>query len=50
MKLHTTQNDSSLADPAVKVSEAVCIIIGADVFGALMENQRREISPGLFLR
>ena len=39
-----------LADPDFHLAESVDMILGADVFEKLIENQREEISPGLFLR
>ena len=50
LNVPTTPTNISLADPNFNVSKPVDMILGADVFEELMENQRREISPGLFLR
>ena len=50
LNVPTTPTNISLTDPNFNVSKPVDMILGADVFEELMENQRREISPGLFLR
>ena len=39
-----------LADPDFRHSQPVDMILGADVFEEIIENERKEISPGLFLR
>ena len=38
-----------LADPDFHLAKSIDIILGADVFKELIENQREELSPGLFL-
>ena len=37
-----------LADPDFRHSQPVDMILGADVFEEIIENERKEISPGLF--
>ena len=39
-----------MADPHYHVSKPVNMIPGVDVFEELIESQREEVSPGLFLR
>ena len=38
-----------MVGPYFNVSKPVDMILGADMFEKLMENQRRQLSPGLFL-
>ena len=39
-----------LADPDYQYSQPVDMIIGVDVFEEIIENEREEVSPGIFLR
>ena len=39
-----------LADPDYQYSQPVDMILGVDVFDEIIENERKKISPGLFLR
>ena len=50
LKVPTTPTNIPLADPNFNVPKPFDMILRADVFEDLMENQRREFSAGLFLR
>ena len=44
LKIPSTPTNISLADPNFNISKPVDMILGADVFEELLENQRRELS------